>query len=281
MSPMSEPARPDVPLQSEQQSDQQSEQPAGQPPQQAGQAPARGMRALAGEEFSAAQAIGGVRGLVEAVLPGLVFVVAFVIFTDLTVPLIASVVAALVLVVARLVQRTPVTQALGGLLGIAVGVLWAWKSGEAANYYAGGLLVNAGYLVVLLGTIVARRPAVGYVVEALRAGLTPETVKAEANRTSDDGDTADGAKDDDRPSPFAALTAWRDDPAKMRTYTIATWLWVGLFALRLAVKTPLYFADDIAWLGTFHLLLGVPLWALVLYLTWYVVRRPKAQAEAS
>ena len=260
MSPMSEPARPDVPQQSEQ-------EPAQQPEHQADQAPARGMRALAGEEFSAAQAIGGVRGLVEAVLPGLVFVVAFVIFTpNLVIPLVASVVAALVLVVARLVQRTPVTQALGGLLGIAIGVLWAWKSGEAANYYAGGLLVNAGYLVVLLGTIVVRRPAVGYVVEALRAGLTPEAVKAEANRT------ADGEAKSDEPSPFAALTAWRQDPAKMRTYAIATWLWVGLFGLRLAVKTPLYFAGDIAWLGTFHLLLGVPLWALVLYLTWYVVR---------
>lgn len=250
MSPMSEPARPDVP--------QQSEQHEQQPGQQSDQAPARGMRALTGEEFSAAQAIGGVRGLVEAVLPGLVFVVAFVIFTpNLVIPLIASVVAALVLVVARLVQRTPVTQALGGLLGIAVGVVWAWTSGEAENYYAGGLLVNAAYLVVLLGSILIRRPAVGYVVEALRTGLTPERVKAEAEA---------GA------SPFAALTAWRADPAKMRTYAIATWLWVGLFGLRLAVKTPLYFAGDIAWLGTFHLLLGVPLWALVLYLTWYVVR---------
>ena len=251
ISPMSEPARPDVPPQSD-------------------QTPARGMRALAGEEFSAAQAVGGVRGLVEAVLPGLVFVVAFVIFTDLMIPLIASVVAAVVLVVARLVQRTPVTQALGGLLGIAIGVLWAWRSGEAENYYAGGLLLNAGYLVVLLGTILVRRPAVGYVVEALRAGLTPEAVKAEANR----------APDDEAPSVFAALTTWRDDPAKMRTYTIATWLWVGLFALRLAVKAPLFFGGYIAWLGTFHLVLGVPLWALVLYLTWYVVRRPRASAAA-
>ncbi|GAA4690827.1 DUF3159 domain-containing protein [Promicromonospora umidemergens] len=261
---MSEPARPDV------------------PPEPA-EAPVRGVRALAGEEFSAAQAIGGVRGLVEAVLPGLVFVVAFVIFTDLTIPLIASVVAALVLVVARLVQRTPVTQALSGLLGIAIGVVWAWTSGEAENYYAGGLLVNAGYLVVLLVSVVVRRPVVGYVVEALRAGLTPEAVKAEANRSAErDGETRDGeTKDDDAPSPFAALTAWRDDPAKMRTYAIATWLWVGLFALRLAVKTPLYFAGDIAWLGTFHLLLGVPLWALVLYLTWYVVRRGQPKATAS
>ncbi|MFC7022299.1 DUF3159 domain-containing protein [Promicromonospora thailandica] len=253
---MSEPARGDVPPQSEPQSPQQ------------GQAPARGVRALTGDEFSAAQAVGGVRGLVEAVLPGLVFVVAFVIVNDLMVPLIASVVAAVVLVAARLVQRTPVTQALGGLLGIAIGVVWAWTSGEAENYYAGGLLLNAAYLVVLLGTILARRPAVGYVVEGLRAGLTPDAVRAEANRDPDS----------DAPSPFAALTAWRQDPGLVRTYTIATWLWVGLFALRLAVKTPLYLAGDIAWLGTFHLLLGVPLWALVLYLTWYVVRRPKAPA---
>jgi hypothetical protein len=256
MSPMSEPARPDVP-----------QQPTGTP----ADAPARGVRALAGEEFSAAQAIGGVRGLVEAVLPGLVFVVAFVIFTpDLVVPLVASVVAALALVVARLVQRTPVTQALGGLLGIAIGVVWAWTSGEAENYYAGGLLLNAGYLVVLLATILVRRPAVGYVVEALRAGLTPEAVKAEANRDPDS----------DAPSVFAALTAWRDDPAKMRTYAIATWLWVGLFAVRLAVKLPLFYLGYIGWLGTFHLVLGVPLWALVLYLTWYVVRRPAVRATS-
>jgi hypothetical protein len=260
---MSEPARPDVPLQSERQSEPQ-------PEQQPDQAPARGMRALAGEEFSAAAAVGGVRGLVEAVLPGLVFVVAFVIFEDLTVPLIASVVSALVLVVARLVQGTPVTQALGGLLGIAIGVVWAWRSGEAENYYAGGLLLNAGYLVVLLATILVRRPAVGYVVEALRAGLTPEAVKAEANRDPDS----------DAPSVFAALTAWRNDPAKMRTYTIATWLWVGLFAVRLAVKVPLFYLGYIGWLGTFHLVLGVPLWALVLYLTWYVVRRPAVRAAS-
>ena len=249
--PMSEPARPDVPPQTP------------ETPAPSSETPARGMRALAREDFSAADAVGGVRGLVEAILPGLVFVVAFVITTDLMIPLIASVVAAVVLVVARLVQGTPVTQALGGLLGIAVGVVWAWTSGEAENYYAGGLLLNAGYLVVLLATIIARRPAVGYVVEALRAGLTPDAVKAEANREPGS----------DEPSVFAGLTAWRDDPAKMRTYALATWLWVGLFALRLAVKTPLYFAGDIAWLGTFHLLLGVPLWALVLYLTWYVVRR--------
>src|SRR5690349_18575322 len=39
---------------------------------------ARGVRALAGQDFSVADAIGGVRGLVESVAPGLVFVVVYV-----------------------------------------------------------------------------------------------------------------------------------------------------------------------------------------------------------
>lgn len=238
-----------------------------------------GVRAVTSDTFSLAQAVGGVRGLAESVAPGLVFVVAFVATQDLTVSVVASVAAALVATAARLVQRTPVTQALGGLLGVGVGVVWAWRSGEAENFYAGGLLVNAGYLVVLLGSILLRKPLVGYVVEALRTGWSPQQAKdrvgtpeatspALGERPASDGD-------DEAPSPFAGLTAWVQDRAKVRRYSIATWFWVGMFALRLAVKTPLYFAGDVAWLGTFHLVLGVPLWALVLFLTWVVVRDPR------
>ena len=47
--------------------------------------------------------------------------------------------------VLRLVQRTPVTQAVGGLLGVLVGVVWAWQSGRAEDYFAMGLWTNAAY----------------------------------------------------------------------------------------------------------------------------------------
>jgi hypothetical protein len=83
--------------------------------------------------------------------------------------------------------------------------------------------------------------------------------------------------------PLAALVAWRKDPELVRRYTLATWFWAGLFAIRLAVKVPLYFSGDVGWLGTAHLVLGIPLWGLVLWLTWAVGRgahRGRAAAPA-
>ncbi|WP_125777771.1 DUF3159 domain-containing protein [Antribacter gilvus] len=259
-------------------------------PESAGSETTRtGVRAVTADSFSLADAVGGVRGLAESVAPGLVFVVAYVTTRDLMISIVASAGVAVLATVVRLLQRTPVTQAVGGLLGIVVGVIWAWTSGEAEDFYLPGLWTNAIYGVVLLVTVLIRWPAVGFVVEALRTGWSPDALKTEASDApgatgpasgSDDDaprdDAAgDDAADDDQPSPFAGLTAWRDDPAKVRRYSIATWLWVGMFALRLAVKVPLYFAGDVAWLGTFHLVLGVPLWALVLFLTWVVVRAPR------
>ncbi|WP_245993333.1 DUF3159 domain-containing protein [Xylanimonas allomyrinae] len=216
----------------------------------------RGLQTVTGETFSFADAVGGVRGVVEAVLPGTLFVVVYVATTNLGWSLGAAGVAALGAVGLRLAQRTPVTQALGGLLGIAVGVFWAWRSGEAQNFFAVGLWTNGAYLVAVLASILLRWPAVGFVVEALRTGFTAERAREQG---------AEGA------NPFAGLSAWRADRTLMRRYTIATWLWVGMFALRLAVQLPLYLDNSVGWLGTARLVLGVPLWGLVLWLTWTLV----------
>ena len=60
--------------------------------------------------------------------------------------------------------------------------------------------------------------------------------------------------------------------ALRRTYALATWPWVAMFALRLAVQVPLYYSDDIGWLGTAKLAMGLPLTALALWISWLVVR---------
>ncbi|MFJ4107798.1 DUF3159 domain-containing protein [Oerskovia enterophila] len=260
---------------------------------------ARGVRALTGESFSLAESIGGVRGLVESMAPGLVFVVVFIASGNTLQPaLIASVAVALVAVAARLVQRTPITQAFGGFLGVAIGVLWAWKSGEAQNYYAAGLLTNAAYLVAMAVSVLVRWPVVGLVVEALRSGWTDgDKVKA-AVASSDEPDAgatsaapvaageAQVPREGDEPAP-GAFTAWarrwRGDADLMRRYALATWLWVGMFALRLAVQVPLFMAgeDAVAWLGTARLVMGIPLWALTLWVTWLLVRRPRVADEGS
>ena len=206
------------------------------------------MSQLAGEDFSLAEAIGGVRGLVESVAPGLVFVVVYLLSgQELVPPLVASLAVALVLVVARLIGRTPVTQALGGVLGVVIGVVWAWRSGQAQDYFAFGLWTNAAYAVALLVSVLVRWPVVGIVVALLRQ---------------------EGF-------------GWRTDPAerpRLRRYTFATWLWIGLFVARLAVQVPLYLDAATAWLGTARLVMGVPLWALALWVTWLLVRERPAPA---
>lgn len=217
----------------------------------------RGLQAVNAEEFSFSDAVGGVRGLVETAAPGIVFVTMWVATSHLGWSLGAACATALVAVVLRLVQRTPLTQALGGLLGIALGVVLAWRSGDAGDFFVPGLWLNAAYLAGVLISILVRWPAVGLVLEAIRTGFTAE--KARETGTED-------------ANPLAGLSAWRSDPELLQRYTVATWLWVGMFALRLGVQLPLWYFEQVGWLGTARLVLGTPLWGLVLWLTWTVVR---------
>jgi hypothetical protein len=191
------------------------------------------------EDFSPAKAIGGWRGVVESGLPGMVFVVVFVASRALGPALIASAGIAIVLTAVRLVQRTPVTQALGGLVGVAIGVWWAWQSGKGENYFLWALILNAGYGLGCLISILVKWPVVGLVV----------------------GTFAD-----------FSLTAWRSRPDFYRRARLGTWMLVAMFALRLAVKTPLYLGGEVGWLGTAHLLMGIPLYALTLWMIWLLLR---------
>jgi len=142
-------------------------------------------------------------------------------------------------------------------------VIWAWRSGDASNYFAYGLWVNVVYLVGTLVSILVGWPLVGLVMGLFR----PE------GPLSSNGS-------------WGAAVAWRADPALRRRYALATWPWVAMFALRLVVQVPLYLADQVAWLGTAKLAMGLPLTALTLWLSWSLVRgsaalpaRPRPRPE--
>ena len=207
----------------------------------------RGLRQLDSENFDALASVGGVRGMVETVLPGVVFVVLFVITRELMPPLIASVAVAVLAALARLIGRTPVTQAVSGLLGVAIGAVWAWRTGEAADYYRWGLYVNLAWAVGAAVSILVRWPVVGVVVSLL----------------------------------FGRGFTWREDRDQRRRYVLASWLWAAAFTLRLAVQVPLYLESQVGWLGTARLVMGLPMWALVLWVTWLLVRRRAAPEEQS
>ncbi len=250
------------------------------------QEPQQGLRSLTAAEFNMLDSVGGVRGLIEATAPGLIYLVVYVTTGELAPALIGSLGVAALLVIVRLIQRTPVTMAFSGVFGVAIGLFIAWKSGDATDFYVWGLLVNAAYMLVLGVSLIVRWPAVGVMVEMLKSGLgttSPDITEA----PKDTVEPAAGLSSDvdidepDSPAPaFAWPTQWRKEPLALKQYTIATWIWVAMFALRLGVQGPLYLAgsDYIAALGTARLVMGVPLFALVLWFTWRLVRQPESVA---
>lgn len=213
--------------------------------------PRTGVAALtqAGDgDFSVIDAIGGPRGVVESMLPGFVFVVMFVITSDLRSTVLVSAVLAAVQVVARLIQRQSVMGALSGLVSVAICLVWAWHSHEARNYYMFGFITNAVYIVLLGISLIARVPGLGLVVEFIRSLPTERF-----------GDWFHG---------------WMNDKPLKRAYMAITALWVGVFALRLLVQVPLYLSDRVAWLGTARLLMGIPFWALAIWVSYLIVATP-------
>jgi intracellular septation protein A len=67
--------------------------------------------------------------------------------------------------------------------------------------------------------------------------------------------------------------------APRRAALQATWGWVGFFALRLAVQLPLYLAGAVVALGVARTAMGVPLFAVGVWLTWLLTRERGYQPE--
>jgi hypothetical protein len=197
---------------------------------------------------SLADAIGGPLGMAETSLPAVAFVVAYTASgSDTNTAAAVAVGLALVLTVARLARRESPRHALSGLVGVAFAAFIATRSGKAEDFFLPGLLANAAYASALLISLAVRRPLVGIVVTTL------------------DGE-------DER---------WREDPQRMRAFARATWMWAGLFLLRLLVQLPLYLAGAVVALGIARTALGLPVFGLGLWLTWLLVRRSRIPAPAT
>ncbi|MFT3942874.1 MAG: DUF3159 domain-containing protein [Ancrocorticia sp.] len=208
-----------------------------------------GLRSVLATDFDVWQALGGVRGLVETGAPSLIFVAVYVATGELIPSIVAPLIIAVGAIVVRLIQRIDAMPALGGLLGIVISAVWAWRSGEATNYFATGLITNAAYLAGILLSLAVRWPALGFLIGFMR------------------GDP----------------TRWRTDPTQAATkkaYIRITWIWAGLFAFRILVQAPLFFSDATTLLGIARLLMGPLLFALVAWFTWLIVRKlPPVQVD--
>ena len=62
---------------------------------------------------------------------------------------------------------------------------------------------------------------------------------------------------------------------------LLTWMWAGLFGLRVAVQAPLWAAGAVAALGIAKLALGLPLFALGAWATWWGLRDYSSSSVSS
>jgi hypothetical protein len=185
-------------------------------------------------------ALGGPLGVAESVLPAVVFVVvATATGQDVTAAAIAALGVAAVLTLARLVRRQTPVYAVGGVVGVAIAGYVASRTGRAEDFFLPGLLANAAYAGAFVISIAVRWPLLGVIV----AGASGRDME------------------------------WRDDPVRRRAYARASWIWVCLFVLRIAVQLPLYLAGALVALGTARVAMGVPLFAVGAWLSWLLLRR--------
>jgi hypothetical protein len=99
--------------------------------------------------------LGGWRGMVDASLPTVAFIVANSI-GGLWPGIWAALACALLVFVLRLVRRQSIQQAVSGLFAVGVAVAIAAVSGHARDFFVLGILRNAAIAVVLVGSTLVR-----------------------------------------------------------------------------------------------------------------------------
>ena len=183
--------------------------------------------------------MGGIQGVIESLLPGLLFVLVFSIFNAVNFAIIASASSSVIFILARVIGKKSISQAVSGLLGVGIAAFLALRDGgNSRDYFLTGFFTNLAYLVPLAISVLIRWPLIGLV-----AGLL-----------------------------LGEKTSWRKNKREMRVFTAATLVWVVLFGARLLVQWPLYLANNLEALAIARLAMGLPLYAAALWVTWLMLR---------
>jgi Protein of unknown function (DUF3159) len=245
---------------------------------------AAGAPAPAFDRHLVLEQLGGWRGMVDATLPTVAFILANSL-GGLRTGIWAALGAALFVFVLRLARRESVQQAVSGLFAVGIAVAIAAASGQARDFFVLGIVRNAAIGLVLLGSIPLRRPLVGVVAEFLAPshlgamashslpGLRSRVDRARAVLHPSAGDPPiDPGTGRRHPDPKPERH-WRDDSRMLRAYSWLTVLWGVTFLLRVLVQGLLYAANEVGLLGTASLVLGLPLTAVDVAVTLWVVAR--------
>ncbi|RRQ29276.1 DUF3159 domain-containing protein [Rhodococcus sp. Eu-32] len=191
--------------------------------------------------------LGGVSGIIYTAIPVVAFVTANALVA-LPAAIGVAVAVALVVTVVRMRRGEPLSQAIGGLIGVvAAGGVAAW-TGSGSGYFLIGIWTSLGGAVIMLASVLARRPLTGMLWSALHG-----------NRFR-----------------------WRAERTVLRAHDVATLTFAVLFGARYIVQDWLYDTEATGWLAFAKIGMGTPLFALAVLVTvWAFRRSTKHLAEAA
>jgi hypothetical protein len=191
-------------------------------------------------EETLATLLGGRRGAADATLPSLAFVAGWLLVGHSVAWGAAGALGTGALLGGwRVRQGARPHAVLVGLLGVGVAALIALYTGRAADFFLVQIATNVTSGLAWAVSIVLRWPLLGVVVGAV----------------------------------LGQKAAWRRDPDLLRAYSRASWVWVGQYAVRVAVLTPLWYADQPVALAVARAALTWPLVVACLAVSCWVLRR--------
>lgn len=181
--------------------------------------------------------MGGISGLIYSSLPVVVFVPVSTLY-GLKAAIIAALSAATLILLWRLWRRDTVQPAVSGFIGVGISVAIAYVVGQSKGYFLLGIWSSLLYAAVFAGSVLIRRPIVGYIWGWFK--------EHDAN--------------------------WRQVRKAVWAYDIATLLWVLVFLSRFGVQHYLYDMDRTGWLGFARIAMGWPLTVLAVLLMYFPIR---------
>jgi hypothetical protein len=190
--------------------------------------------------------LGGRRGALDASLPAVGFVAGWLLAgwlapgsSSVAVGCAGALAVGLAVAFVRTRTGSPPRAVVIGLAGVAVAAVVALRTGRAVDFFLVQVLSNAASALAWASSIVVRWPLLGLVVGTV----------------------------------LGQRTRWRRDPALLRAYQRASWVWVGQYLVRLTIFVPLYLADQVVALAAARVLLSWPLITACLAISWWVLRR--------
>jgi hypothetical protein len=176
-------------------------------------------------------------GMIMAAAPTIVFVLVNAL-GSLYPALLAAAATAAAAFAFRLLRRQPLRQAVIGLLivGTCAGV--AALTGQARGFFLLPALVPFAVIVVCVGSVVARRPLTGLLLNRVSGGPP----------------------------------AWYEDRRLLRVHTIATLVCVGVNVVNAILQAIFYLADNTYVLAAAHIATG-PVFAAIVAVTVVSARR--------